>query len=425
MSSETMVYNRKKYPFFIAQATFEYFISILITTTYLTNVLNEVGVSDALSGIISSFAIFCQMAQMLSVSLGRTKNHFKSVFIILRRINELAFALLYIVPFFDISANAKTTLLIGLLLCGQVIMNYTAPALQNWMGSSIDPKERGCFTAKKEMISLLSGMIFTVVMGRMVDYFEAKGDMKSAFYIISAVIIGLSLLHMASTLAFPKPQKEIMPSGSVIKAYKEIIKNKAFRRLIVVDILWQIAASITSFNGVYQRNTLGFSMTFISIITMVSSLSRAAISLPFGKLADKIGWARMLNIAFLVSGSGYVFLAITNTSNGSVFYTVYSVLYAVSMAGINGGLVNITFNYIAPSERTTAIGLKFALGGLSGFLISLVYGAIVAAVQGVDNVIFGITVYPQQLLGIIGFAICLILVIYIKKVIQRLEIRNL
>lgn len=94
------------------------------------------------------------------------------------------------------------------------------------------------------------------------------------------------------------------------------------------------------------------------------------------------------------------------------------------MAGINGGLVNITFNYISHSERTTAIGLKYALGGLSGFLISLVYGAIVAAVQGIDNVIFGITIYPQQLLGIIGVAICLILVVYIKKVIQKLEIKN-
>ncbi len=424
MTTEKKVYDRKKYPFFIAQATFEYFISILITTTYLTNVLNEVGVSDALSGIISSFAIFCQMAQMLSVTLGKTKSHFKSVFIILRRINELTFALLYIVPFFDISANAKTAILIGLLIFGQVVMNYTAPALQNWMGSAVDPAERGRFTAKKEMVSLLTGMVFTVIMGRMVDYFEAMGDMRSAFYVISAVIILLSLLHMGSTLAFPKPKEEIMPSGSIIKAYKQIIKNKAFRRLIAVDILWQIAASIASFNGVYQRNTLGFSMTFISIIAMVASLSRAAISLPFGKLADKIGWARMLSIAFLIAGGGYAFLAITNPSNGSVFYTVYAVLYAVSMAGINGGLINITFNYIPPEQRTTAIGLKFTLGGLSGFLVSLVYGVIVAAVQGIDNVIFGITIYPQQLLGILGAIICVSLVIYIKKVIRGLEIRN-
>jgi Flp pilus assembly protein TadB len=51
------------------------------------------------------------------------------------------------------------------------------------------------------------------------------------------------------------------------------------------------------------------------------------------------------------------------------------------MAGINGGLVNITFNYIPPERRTTAIGLKFAIGGLVGFIASLLYGGIVAAVS--------------------------------------------
>ncbi len=424
MKTAKTSYNRKKYPFFIAQAAFEYFISILITTTYLTNVLNEVGVSDAVSGIISSFAIFCHMAQMLSVTLGRAKSRIKSVFIILRRINELAFALLYLVPFFDISPNAKTAILVGLLLFGQIVMNYTAPALQNWMGSSVDPRERGSFTAKKEMVSLISGIVFTMVMGRMIDHFEAIGDIKTAFYIISAVIILLSLLHMGSTLAFPKPKEDIMPSQSIVKAYKEIIKDKAFRRLIVIDILWQMAASIASFNGVYQRNTLQFSMTFISIITMASSLSRATISIPFGRLADKIGWAKMLTLAFGVAGVGYLTLGFTTPYNGAVFYTAYAVFYAVSMAGINGGLVNITFNYIPPERRTTAIGLKFAIGGLVGFLASLLYGGIVAAVQGIDNKIFGITVYPQQLMGFMGAIFSVALIIYIIKVIGRLEMRN-
>jgi NitT/TauT family transport system substrate-binding protein len=39
----------------------------------------------------------------------------------------------------------------------------------------VDDRERGKFTAIKEMVSLLSGMIFTLVMGRIVDYFEENG----------------------------------------------------------------------------------------------------------------------------------------------------------------------------------------------------------------------------------------------------------
>ena len=49
------------------EAAVEYLISILVTGAFLTALLNEIGVSDAISGTISSLTTFACMVQMASL----------------------------------------------------------------------------------------------------------------------------------------------------------------------------------------------------------------------------------------------------------------------------------------------------------------------------------------------------------------------
>ena len=80
------------------------------------------------------------------------------------------------------------------------------------MRSLIDDDKQGVFAAKCETTSLISGMIFTMVMGRLVDTFEEAGNISGAFVVIGITIFVLSLLNFVMLLFIKeKPKPEITP----------------------------------------------------------------------------------------------------------------------------------------------------------------------------------------------------------------------
>lgn len=72
-------------------------------------------------------------------------------------------------------------------------------------------------------------------------------------------------------------------------------------------------------------------------------------------------------------------------------------------------------------ERPAALGIKSATGGLTSFFAALVGGAILDNIQKNGNMLFGMSVYAQQVLSLIACLICVILVVYMYTVIMKLK----
>ena len=91
------------------------------------------------------------------------------------------------------------------------------------------------------------------------------------------------------------------------------------------------------------------------------------------------------------------------------------------MAGINGGLMNIVFDYADEKTRTAVLGIKTAIGGVVGFLATIVGGWLLDYIQKSGNMFLGLNVYAQQVLSFITFVGIVIIVFYMKFVIQKLK----
>jgi len=91
------------------------------------------------------------------------------------------------------------------------------------------------------------------------------------------------------------------------------------------------------------------------------------------------------------------------------------------MAGSNSGMMNIVFDYVHHEDRPYALGIKSAIGGLTGFLLSLVGAKVVSAVQANGNILFGRTIYAQQILAFITFLIFIFVALYIKMIIMKMK----
>lgn len=105
--------------------------------------------------------------------------------------------------------------------------------------------------------------------------------------------------------------------------------------------------------------------------------------------------------------------------SGIYTYTAYAVCYGIAMGGINSALINLIFDY-APSEtRADSLAITLALSGLAGFVATLCAGPLVAFIQQNGNTLFGVPIYAQQAVTVIGLLFTMVAIFYVQKVLIR------
>ncbi len=408
---------------YIAEALLEYMVSLLVTGAFLAAILKQVGVSDALTGVVSSFISFACVAQLFSSLIVKKGGSVKRRMLVLALINELMFSTLYIIPFVPLGQNVKTALFVVMILGAYLILNLTTPVKYKWLMSFVGANERGRFTANKEIVSLIGGMLFTLGMGRLVDCCKEIGREQTGFILCGATMVAVSLLHMVSILLCDdEPENAPRPQGdNQLRAiFSMIAGNRTLRKLLLLDILWKTAIYIsTSYYGTYLIGELGFSLTFVSALGVVYGLVRALASPQCGRIADRRGWSSLLTLCLIVAAAGFLVNVFTRPES-RMLYLAHYVLYAASMAGINSGLTNITYDYIDEGCFAQAMGARNAVSGIVGFLASLMGGAIVSRIQAAGNTLFGLNVYAQQVNSAITFALLIALLVYTRLVIARM-----
>lgn len=409
---------------YIFEAAFEYFITIIISGAYLANLLTRTGISDSLAGVLSSFVSLACSAQFFSVLFIRTVKPVKRWVTLITMLKLLLFVGLYCVPVMQVSQSIKTLLVILFLLGGQLVANIAAPFKTNWLMSLVDSKHRGLFTATKEQISLVGGMLFSYLMGAVSDYYNNLGNADMAFKVCRITLLILGLFHLITLLAAKEPERGVAhaKATSLSESISCTFGNTTVRKLILLNVLWSGFTWFSrSYFGTYEIKELGFSLTYVSLITMVSSLARILVSRYFGKLADKTSWANMMTICFGIAAVGFFVQTFTAPENGKVFFLIYSILYSLSLAGINGGLINIVFDYVDEADRTAVLGVKTAIGGVCGFLASILGGKLLDIIQTNGNSFLGHKIYAQQVLSFITFLGILLILVYMKQTVLKLR----
>lgn len=409
---------------YITEAALEYFISIAVGSVYLAKLAEYIGFSDSLTGILSAFVSLGCGFQIIAIFLAHRKPVKKWV-TVLHILSQSLFSLLYLVPVTGIPSSAKAVVFVLLLLVAYIIHNIVNAPKTTWYMSLVRNEKRGAFTANKEIVSLLGGVIFSWALGAMTDAFERRGNIRGAFLTGGIVLFVLMVLHSA-TLIFSKEKPEKAGAPVPVSAeVKALFSDKSFLKISAIAVIWNVANYVTvPFLGTYQTKELGFSMTFASVIIMSGSLLRAVCSRPLGKFADQFSFADMLVICFVIEALAFGVNVFTVPSNGRVVYTVHYLLYVAGMAGINGSVINLIYDYVAEERRTSALALQQTLAGLSGFLTTTLVSPLVGYIQKSEGKFFGLTIYAQQILSFVSFLLTVFLIIYMLTVVKRIRQRQ-
>lgn len=411
---------------YIIEALLEYLIALLVADAFLAAILKQVGVSDAVTGIVSSFLSFACVAQLFSSSVVKPGQPVRKIILALDLVNQLMFAFLYMTPFLPLPQSVKVGLFVILILSANLLLNVTLPSKYQWLNSFVKPGEHGQFTARKEIVSLIGGMLFTLAMGCLVDHFKAIGKEQTGFILCGVTLFVVAVAHLVSLLLCSDATLEpsAVQKATFTATFRLLAESGTVRRLLMIDILWKIAFYIsTPYYGTYLIGELGFSLTFVSLLHIAYSLMRAVFSPWFGRIGDRRGWAHLLTLGLVIVAVGYLVNAFTTPSR-RYLYLAYYTLYAISMAGINTSLYNMNYDYLDESIFSNALGARNAISGVVGFLASLLGSAIVSAVQSAGNRLWGVAVYAQQVNSLIAFLVILVLLLYMRTVIRRMPRRT-
>ena len=200
----TDVYSAKDYKrsrnAYVAECTFEYFVSLLVTDAFLASLLKYIGLGDSVIGIISSLISFAFLFQLLSLYAVKKIVNTKRASIFFHFISQLFFISLYLVPFLPIPKTYRTVIVITCTLLAYLGNYLVTSIIYKWGMTYVDPGKRARHSATREMVSLLSGTVFTLVMGFAVDKFAESGNIKGGFIFTAAAMLVCSLFDLLCLL---------------------------------------------------------------------------------------------------------------------------------------------------------------------------------------------------------------------------------
>lgn len=408
---------------YTGQCTFEYFVSILVTDAFLAKLLSSMGVSDALIGIISSFISFAFLFQLFSLYLVQKITNTKKIATLFNTLSSLLFLCTYLIPFIPCGKTLKTVLVMMCILLGYFTNYSVTSIIYKWGNSFVSPTKRADYSATKEMISLVTGMIFTYFVGKIIDNYEALDNIRGGFLFIAVTIFIISICNFVSLLMISKEIDTAKTKKVSLKAvFKHTISNKNFTNVLILTAIWEIARYATiGFMGIYKTKELLLSVGAVQIINIAGNFLRFIFSRPIGKYSDKHSFVKGFKLALYIAAAGF-FINIFSAPSSVWCVVVFTILYSTSLAGTHQNSFNMVYSYVDSEYFVQASAIKNSLGGIVGFLSSLVAGKLLSVIQSNGNSLFGIPVYGQQVLSAISFILIVIAIIFIRKVMEKQEI---
>jgi hypothetical protein len=184
---EARDYKRSRRAYTI-ECAFEYFVALLVAEPFLTKLLLDIGLDDPTIAIIQSLISVAFLFQLAAVFVVQRITNVKRVAATVHLVAQLLFTSLYLVPFLPFEVAHKKVIVIACMLLGYFGNYLVTSVIFRWGNSYVDPAKRARFAGTKEMISLLTGVIVTFAMSRVIDRFEAMGNLRMGFILTAGIM---------------------------------------------------------------------------------------------------------------------------------------------------------------------------------------------------------------------------------------------
>jgi len=344
-------------------------------------------------------------------------------------------AFMFFIPLMSISSGMKRVLMVACYCLAQVSIQLGTPATVDWVASLIPSKLRGRYYATKDSIAVFVVVTVMLLMGIFIDIIK-EVNINIGFIVLGTVIALLALINVVSFSKMKEPKVSAMDNSgkeihgslvkksrggayqkqdiSIIREAKEALKNKGFRKILWLNFLWLTAFySASPFNSSYQIKDLSLPYTYIMILSFATSMLRIYLTPKAGKLADKLGMAKVMRWALTAMGLHYTMLSLSRPSNAYAMAAMASTFSALGWTFVGIGMLGIQLEYLDEKKRIVQYAFLAMMSGVYGFLVSFVAGRLIDMLQGIELSIGSYKVYAQQITNLNGVVFVVITILYL------------
>ena len=240
MNASNEVIPKDKYKtsrvMYILWAAFEYFISICTSGAYLAKLTSSIGITDSMTALISTLASLAGSFQVIAILLAH-KTPVKRWVVPIQFVFQAMLASLFLIPFLNFGPHAGIVVFV-IFLVANALKNIALPVKSAWFINLTDPKTRGLFQSILNIVSLIGGMAFTLFISRVIDSYEARGDIKGAFLVLTVIIFICTVLDIIVLLISKEKPTEIKDHVSPLGEVKNLLyRSRALEPHLIDNVI--------------------------------------------------------------------------------------------------------------------------------------------------------------------------------------------
>ena len=331
----------------------------LTTGVFLAGFAVELGASNLAIGVLAAVPFLVQLLQIPAVLLVERLRTRRDICVWTAGTGRCFLLGAAAAPLF--AAPTSIMVLIGSLAIYQGMAAIGGCAWNSWMRDLVPPAQYGRFFGQRTAATTAVAITLALLGGLIIDVWKKHIPGQPAFgysflFTLGALFgfLGVYLLRRTPDCPMAPAEKAAHPVVLLSAPLRDI----NFRRLIIFLSSWNFAVNLAApFFAVYMLKTLGYSMTTILALTIVSQLSNMAALPLWGALIDRFSNKAVLGITaplFLACTLAWTFTGLPWLQPFVLYVLVaVHVLMGVSTAGVGLASGNVAMK-LSPAGQATA-----------------------------------------------------------------------
>lgn len=297
------------------------------------------------------------------------------------RFTNSAWRLVMPLAFFSVllPRSAGIAVLAVSLVLSVAIYQFACPAQTDWLVSHVEGRVKGNFYAVREMCFMLLYSVLFCAASLLIDNADKTGTQQRGFVlcgIFEAVILVASTVVL---LRLPAPQTALAQQRTPLrKMFTAPLQNKAFRRVLVANMLWCMAGMFgQGYAAVYQIRVMHLPFFTIMVYATVGNLVRSLLIPVMAKLAAHITWKNVCLLCMGIMLLNIVGWMLVTRENIFILFPVLSVLGAVPYAGMGVGFLQLQVDTSPAENRSMYFSVISTMNGVASLAGSVLCSALI------------------------------------------------
>lgn len=415
--NDTYAITRKLYPY---ESMVEYLCTLLTSSTFFAKLSISLGVSDAMTALISTLSSFVCVFQLISGRIARF-TPVKPWLIPVTLVTRLSMVAMFLLPFVKIK-NLTDVFLLVLMLVAQTTLTIVSPIKQNVFLSAVEEKERVRYLAGHRVVSLVFGAPIVLFGGFFIDTMEKKDLLKEAYLCIAILLTFFCILHILILCLSKEPPTKVSEHKNIFADFGALIRNKDYRSFLCILLLHHVAMGILApFLDTYVIREMGFSISALGIISAISIMC-FFLGLVFARRFGHRLHPTLARTVYFIAYIMYDIIWLTMTrENGVVVYIIICLASGIINSMHTISYVPLIFQTVKEEERTSALALAGATTGLVTFFSVLCVSPLFDMMQRSGVVLFGVSLYAQQVLAVVSALVRLVILILWLSICKKMK----